>query len=64
MTKTPRHKLLQLADRYWSNPDVRLRSVNYKRRRRGLPERKSLDEIECSATVAERLPRGRYERFA
>jgi hypothetical protein len=64
MTKTPRHKLMKLSQRYWSNPDVRLAKTNYKRRRAGLPEYESVDQIPTQAEVAARIPRGRFERFA
>ena len=64
MTKTPRAKLMRLADRYWSNPAVRLAKTNYKRRRLGLTEYDSVDQIETQEQTAARIPRGRYERFA
>jgi hypothetical protein len=64
MPKTPRHKLLKRAERYWSNPDVRLARTNYKRRLRGLPEYTCVEQIPTQSEIAARIPRGRYERFA
>jgi hypothetical protein len=61
--KTPRHRLMQKADRYWSDPSVRLAKTNYKRRRRGQPERASLDEIPTSGEVASALPRDAAGKF-
>ena len=36
----------QLVKRYWTDPEYRLARVNYDRRRRGLPEHASLEDLE------------------
>ena len=35
----------RVVSRYWSDPEFRLARVNYDRRRRGLSEHGSLDEL-------------------
>ena len=46
----PDHRAKLERERYWRNPDVRLRTINRARYAQGYPLRASLDEIDqCRA---------------
>lgn len=60
---TPFAERMHHAERYRSDPEFRLRKVNYARGRRGLPLLGSIEEIEAAKTAAREASAARVREW-